>query len=315
VPPRRVLNEEVATRVADLTASGIESRTGIESRFYASPDQTTSDLAVEASLAALRAARVDADAIDLILLATSTPDHLMPATACQIQCLLAAEKATAMDLAAACTGFIYALWVGDQFLRTGDARCVLVVGAEVMSRIVDPNDRQCAPLFGDGAGAAILTASRGPYRLGRFWGKTEGDLYPLLVRGGGTAPAEHLAQAPGGRYFLRMEGRRVYRAAVAAFCEAIEQTLAVNGLDLTDIDWIVPHQANQRMYPEVAAQLGINPEKFWCNIRKFGNTVAASIPIALEDHHRQVGEIPGSRILLVGVGAGMTSGGTVLYVD
>jgi 3-oxoacyl-[acyl-carrier-protein] synthase-3 len=264
---------------------------------------------------ALERAQVDADEIDLILLATSTPDHLMPATACRVQHMLNATRAVSMDLAAACSGFIYALWVGQQFIQGGQADSVLVVGADLMSRIVDPKDRQCAMLFGDGAGAAVLTASQGPYRLGRFWAKTQGDQYSSLLRDGGTeSPLTPELLAAGG-HFLRMDGRRVFRAAVAGFCEVIEQTAAANELAVEDIDWVVPHQCNERIFAEAADKLGISLDRFWRNISRYGNTAAASVPLALEELDRKWGAIPDSRMLLASVGAGMTAGGTVLFAD
>jgi 3-oxoacyl-[acyl-carrier-protein] synthase-3 len=310
-----VSNQEIAARFEDLTADGIESRTGIRCRHYAAQGQNTSDLAVAASRAALEQAEVDPEEVDLILLATSSPDHWMPSTACRVQHMLGAKRAAAMDLAAACSGFIYSLWVGQQFIASGQANCVLVVGADIMSRIIDPHDRQCALVFGDGAGAAVLSANDGPYRLGRFWTKTMGEQYSYLLREGGTenpVSPELIAQ---GRHFLRMDGRRVFRAAVAGFCEAIEQTAALNGLGLKEVDWIVPHQANTRIFGEVAAQLQISLDLFWQNIARYGNTVAASIPLALADLQRSWGIPPGDQILLACVGAGMTAGGTVLFAE
>jgi 3-oxoacyl-[acyl-carrier-protein] synthase-3 len=169
-------------------------------------------------------------------------------------------------------------------------------------------------LFGDAAGAAVLTASEGPYRLGRFWAMTYGDQYCHLVRGGGTSSATHENGGLKGHY-LQMDGRRVFRAAVKGFCDAIEQTAILNDLAISDIDWIVPHQANVRIFAEVAARLQIPMDTFWNNIARYGNTVAASVPLALEEFHRQCGPIPGIKLLLACVGAGMTAGGTVLYVD
>jgi 3-oxoacyl-[acyl-carrier-protein] synthase-3 len=228
--------------------------------------------------------------------------------------MLGAKRAAAMDLAAACSGFIYSLWVGQQFVQSGQAQCVLVVGADVMSRIIDPHDRQCALVFGDGAGAAVLCAKDGPYRLGRFWAKTMGEQYSLLLRDGGTENPLTPQLIAERKHFLRMDGRRVFRAAVTGFSEAIEQTAALNGLGLREIDWIVPHQANCRIFAEVAAHLQIPLDLFWQNIARYGNTVAASIPLALEDLHRSWGVASG-HVLLACVGAGMTAGGTVLFAD
>jgi 3-oxoacyl-[acyl-carrier-protein] synthase-3 len=315
VPEREVSNQEIAARFDDLTADGVESRTGIRRRYYAAPGENTSDLAVAASRAALEQAEVDPRDVDLILLATSSPDHLMPATACRVQHMLGASRAAAMDLSAACSGFIYSLWVGQQFIASGQAKCVLVVGADIMSRIIDPRDRQCALVFGDGAGAAVLSAAGGPYRLGRFWAKTMGEQYSLLLREGGTENPVTLELIAEGRHFLHMDGRRVFRAAVAGFCEAIEQTAALNGVGLREVDWIVPHQSNVRIFAEVAAKLNIPLDLFWQNIARYGNTGAASIPLALADLQKSWGVPPSDRVLLACVGAGMTAGGTMLFAD
>src|SRR5262245_22523465 len=207
----------------------------------------------------------------------------MPATACRVQHMLGATRAAAMDLSAACSGFVYSLWVGQQFIASGQAKNVLVIGADIMSRIIDPGDRQCALVFGDGAGAAVLGSKGGLYRFGRFWAKTMGDQYSHLVREGGTVNPMTPELVAEGKHFLRMDGRRVFRAAVSGFCEAIEQTAAANDLALRGIDWIVPHQANSRIFAEVAAQLQIPIDLFWQNLAKYGNTVAASIPLALAD--------------------------------
>ena len=220
-----------------------------------------------------------------------------------------------MDLSAACSGFLYALWVGQQFIQTGQASCVLVIGAEVMSRIVDPTDRQCAILFGDGAGAAVLTAADGPYRLGRCWARTWGEHYSCLIRPGGTAAAERAQTEAASGSFMRMDGRRVFRAAVEGFSEAIAQTAEANGLGLEDLDWIVPHQANVRIFSQVADQLGIPLERFWLNLDEYGNTCAASVPLALADLDRERLVRPGDRLLLATVGAGITAAGAALFAE
>ena len=315
VPTRQVGNHELAARFDDLTAEGIETRTGIQQRYYAAEGQRTSELAVDASRAALERARVRPDDLDLILLATATPDQLMPATACRVQHLLGARHAAAMDVAAACSGFVYALCVGQQFIASGQARSVLVVGAEVMSRIVDPTDRQCAVLFGDGAGACVLTATEGSYRLGRFWTKTYGEHYDLLMRQGGT---DGLAAAGGletSQPFMRMDGRRVFRAAVEGFSEAIRQTAEVNDLEPAEFNWIVPHQANARIFAEVAARTQLPADRFWLNLRRYGNTGAASIPLALAELEQTIGVTPGERLAMVAVGAGLTVGGVALFAE
>jgi 3-oxoacyl-[acyl-carrier-protein] synthase-3 len=314
LPQRRVSNEEIAALLPELTAEGIRTRTGVQNRCFAAQGEKTSDLAVEAASQALRQAGVRASDVNLIVLATATPDHLMPATACRVQHRLGATRAAAFDLSAACSGFVYALWVGQQFVQNRQADCVLVIGAETMSRIVDPADRSSI-LFGDGAGAAVLRASEGRYRLGHFTAQTRGEQYDYLLREGGSEnPFSSEVLAAGG-HFLRMEGRKVFRSAVECFSEAIQQTCRANGLALEEIDWIVPHQANARIFDEVAVRLGVPLNRFWLNLAKCGNTVAASVPLALAELDQECGPIPGSRILLACVGAGMCSGGTVLYVE
>jgi len=315
LPERRVGNDELAARFDDLSADGIETRTGIRQRYYAAEGQRCSDLAVDASRAALAQAQVRPDELDLILLATASPDQLMPATACRVQHVLGARNAAAMDVAAACSGFVYTLCVGQQFIASGQARSVLVVGAEVMSRIIDPTDRQCAVLFGDGAGACVLTASDGPYRLGKFWTRTYGEHYDSLMRQGGTDRVAAAEAQQSSRPYMRMDGRRVFRAAVEGFSEAISQTAAANELVTEDFDWIVPHQANARIFAEVAARTEIPLDRFWLNLQRYGNTGAASIPLALTDLQETVGVTPGERLALVAVGAGLTVGGVALFAE
>jgi 3-oxoacyl-[acyl-carrier-protein] synthase III len=315
VPNRVVPNEEIALGLDGMTAEAINVRTGIRTRCHALPGQNTSDLAVEAGRIALERAGVDASEVDLILLATSTPDHLMPATACRVQHMLNATRAVSMDLSAACSGFVYGLWVGQQFIQAGETQCVLVIGADLMSRVVDANDRQCAMLFGDGAGAAVLTASTGRYRLGRFWGMTQGDQYSCLIRQGGTENPLTPELVAAGGHLLRMDGRRVFRAAVAGFCEVIERTAAANDFSLAEIDWVIPHQCNERIFAAVADKLGISLDRFWRNIAQYGNTAAASIPLALDNFDREHGPAADGRLMLASVGAGMTAGGVALFTE
>jgi 3-oxoacyl-[acyl-carrier-protein] synthase-3 len=315
LPDRRVSNEEIAAELSDLNSEGIRTRTGIQNRYFAAPGQNTSDLATEAARRALQQAELRPDALSLIVLATSTPDHLMPATACRVQYQLGASNAAAFDLSAACSGFVYALWVGQQFIQAGQADHVLVIGAETMSRIVDPRDRKCGILFGDGAGAAVLSASRGRYRLGRFTAQTRGEQYDLLLRDGGSENPLSADVLAARRHYLRMDGRKVFRAAVDCFSEAIRKTAEANQLPLEELDWIVPHQANARIFDEVAERLRIPISRFWLNMGTYGNTVAASVPLALEELDREQNQLPGGRILLACVGAGMCSGGAVLFSE
>lgn len=312
--PNQVLtNDDLAARFGDIDAAGIEKRTGIRRRYIAGEGQRTSDLAVAAARNALEQSGTSPGALELIVVATVSPDQLMPATACRVQHALGASRAAAFDLAAACSGFVYGLWVGQQFIESGQASAVLVIGAETASRIIDPHDAGCAMLFGDAAGAAVLTAADGPYRLGRFVAATHGEQYAHLIREGGSEKplSPELLAARG--QFVQMDGRRVFRAAVEGFSQTIVDAAEANELELGEIDWIVPHQANVRIFGEVAQRLKLPLEKFWLNLAEHGNTVAASVPVALEELHREQGAVPGSKLLLAAVGAGMCSGGTVLF--
>lgn len=315
LPERQVSNDEIASRLPGMTAEGIYTRTGVQGRFFAAPGETTSTLALEASRQALHRAGVAAEDVELIVLATASPDHLMPATACRVQRALGATRAAAFDLSAACSGFVYALWVGQQFVQAGQARCVLVIGAETMSRIVNPADPKCGLLFGDGAGAAVLTAAHGPYRLGRFTAATHGEHYEALVREGGSANPLGPELWAAGRHFMQMDGRKVFRSAVESFSESIRRTAAMNEVSLHALDWIVPHQANVRIFDEVAARLELPRDRFWLNLDRYGNTGAASVPLALAELDHECGPLPGGRILLTCVGAGMCAGGTLLFVE
>ena len=310
LPPRRITNEDLA---ADLAQRGIETsnewiveRTGIEARHFADPGVTSSELACEASKKALEAAGVAASDIDLIIVATSTPDMVFPSTACILQNKLGANGCPAFDVQAVCSGFVYALTVADSMIKAGAARRALVVGAEVFSRILDFNDRTTCVLFGDGAGAVVLEASEEPGILAAELhadGSHVGILcVPGNVSGGGVL----------GDPFVKMDGQAVFKLAVGLLDKAARATLEKSGLTDADIDWLIPHQANIRIMQSTARKLKLPMDKVIVTVGQHGNTSAASIPLAL-DHGVRSGQVkPGQTVLLEGVGGGFTWGAVLL---
>ncbi|GAB4364611.1 MAG: ketoacyl-ACP synthase III [Spirochaetales bacterium] len=320
VPSKRVSNDDLA-RLVDTSDEWIYSHTGIKNRHIAAENEATSDLAVEAARKALEKANCPASEVDLILVATATPDYLgFPSTACIVQDRLGATNAGAMDIVAACTGFIYGIETARAFVETGTYRNVLVIGAETLSKITDWKDRNTCVLFGDGAGAALVSAldptqaGSAPRGILAGYLASDGKDAEVLLRptGGsripfipGTTPPEDLC--------IRMNGRRVYTFAVNVLGKTIETLLEKTGLSLQDIRYIVPHQANVRIIEACVKRLDIPLEKFFVNIEEFANTSAASIPIALTDMEKQGLLHPGDLILTVGFGGGLTYGGNILY--
>jgi len=301
LPPRVVTNEEFAQRLA-TSDEWIRERTGIAQRHIADESQASSDLAAAASLAAMQAAGVEAGDIDLIIVATSTPDFVFPSTACLLQAKLGVVGCAAFDLQAVCSGFVYALSAADKFIKSGQHKCALVVGAEVFSRILDWNDRGTCVLFGDGAGAVVLQASDVPgihSSVLRADGRHAGILsVPGNVSGGKII----------GSPFLQMAGNQVFKFAVKVLDEVGRETLAAAGAGIEDIDWLIPHQANVRILDATARKLGLPPEKVVVTVDHHGNTSAASIPLALDEYVRAGKIRPGHRLLMEGVGGGFTWG-------
>ena len=310
LPPRRVTNADL---VAELAARGIETshdwiveRTGIQARHFAAPDVACSDMALDASRHALQAAGLDAQDIDLIIVATSTPDMVFPSTACILQNKLGAIGCPAFDVQAVCSGFVYALTVADAMIRAGTARRALVVGSEIFSRLLDFNDRTTCVLFGDGAGAVVLEASDEPGILSTDLhadGRHVGILcVPGHVSGGQVT----------GLPLLTMDGRAVFKLAVGVLESTARATLDKAGLTEADIDWLVPHQANIRIMHGTARKLKLPLDKMVVTVDQHGNTSAASIPLAL-DYAVRAGQItPGQTVLLEGVGGGFTWGAVLL---
>lgn len=310
LPPRRVTNADL---VAELAGRGIETsndwiveRTGIRARHFAAPDVACSDMALEASRHALQAAGLAAQDIDLIIVATSTPDMVFPSTACILQNKLGAIGCPAFDVQAVCSGFVYALTVADAMIRAGTAKRALVVGSEIFSRLLDFNDRTTCVLFGDGAGAVVLEASDEPGILSTDLhadGRHVGILcVPGHVSGGQTT----------GHPLLTMDGPAVFKLAVGVLESAARAALDKAGLTEADIDWLVPHQANIRIMQGTARKLRLPMDKVVVTVDQHGNTSAASIPLAL-DHAVRSGQIvQGETVLLEGVGGGFTWGAVLL---
>jgi len=305
--PEKILTNFDLEKMVDTTNQWIVERTGIRERHIKEPHQNTSDFCVAAALQALDEADMKASDLDLILLATVTGDMRFPATSIFVQARLGADNAAAMDLSAACSGFIFGLIIADAMISSGKYRNALVIGAESMTHMTDWSDRNTCVLFGDGAGAAIVTPSDGNRGLlGSYMG-SDGNLAGLLCApGGGTAaPLTHELLDQGGHY-LKMAGREVFLHAVKAMSDSAQRALDDAGLSADDVDLLIPHQANIRIMDATAKRLGIPREKVFVNIDRYGNTSAASIPIALNEARRDGSIKPGSICLMVVFGGGFT---------
>jgi len=305
LPPRAMDNDELARRL-DTSDAWIRERTGIARRHIADETQTSSDLALEASRSALKAANLKPEDIDLIVVATSTPDYIFPSTACLLQAKLGIKGCAAFDVQAVCTGFIYALATADGFIKGGTATKALVVGAEVFSRILDWSDRGTCVLFGDGAGAVVLVAGSKPgIHATRL--HADGSQVELLSVPGNVARGKVV-----GSPFLQMNGQGVFKFAVRVLEESARETVAAAGMRLAEIDWLIPHQANVRILEATARKLEIPREKLVVTVDHHGNTSAASVPLALDEFVRAGRIRPGHRLLLQGVGGGFTWGSVLL---
>ena len=305
LPPKVVTNADLA-RQMDTSDEWIRTRTGIRQRHIAEPSQTSSDLAVEASRAALAAARIPPQEIDLIIVATSTPDYIFPSTACIMQAKLGIKGCAAFDIQAVCSGFVYALAIADKLIRSGQHRCALIVGAEVYSRILDWKDRGTAVLFGDGAGAVILRADSKP---GIMASALHADgAYAGILSVPGNVCGGKIVGSP----FLQMDGQAVFKFAVKVLDEVARETLAMCGLTPADVDWLIPHQANVRILEATARKLGIDLQKLIVTVDRHGNTSAASVPLALDVAIRDGRIKPGHKIMLQGVGGGFTWGASLV---
>jgi 3-oxoacyl-[acyl-carrier-protein] synthase III len=310
--PDRVLSNADLERMVETSDEWIVERTGIRERRIAAPGEACSDLGVKAAERALMAAQVDPSDLDLILVATCTGDSPLPATACLLQHRLGAVKAAACDLSAACTGFIYAVAVADGFIRSG-SRNVLVVGSEVMSMLMDWTDRGTCILFGDGAGAVVLGPASGERGILSSHLHSDGNLWDFIcVPGGGARIPPSEKTLADGLQFLKMRGNETFKVAVRTMEEVAREALAKNHFTVDDLALYIPHQANVRIIKAVASRLGLPMEKVMLNMDRYGNTSAASIPLALDEAVRQGRIREGDLILLEAFGSGLTWGSTLL---
>jgi 3-oxoacyl-[acyl-carrier-protein] synthase-3 len=311
--PERVLTNEQLTQMIDTSDEWIMSRTGIKERRIASKSDTTASLAARAAIRALRRSSIEARDVDLIIVATSSPEHIFPATACLVQDRIGADNAGAFDLSAACTGFIYGLNMAAQAIRTGSIQNAIVIGSETLSRLVDWNDRGTCILFGDGAGAFVLEARETPGGISKCVMRSDGSGGELLeLPAGGSRIPTSQATLDKGLHYIHMNGREVFRFATRVMASATKEAVEASGLSLDDINLIVPHQANLRIIEAAARGLRMPMDRFYVNLQHYGNTSTASIPLAvceaLEDDRIQ----PGDHIVLVGFGAGLTWGAMTL---
>ena len=306
LPGQPVTNNDLVQRGVDTNDEWIVTRTGIKSRHLAEPDTTSSELALEASRRALASAGIEAAELELIIVATSTPDYIFPSTACLLQSKLGNVGAMAFDIQAVCAGFVYALSIGEKFIRSGSHKRVLVVGAETFSRILDWEDRATCVLFGDGAGAVVLEASEKPGILATAT-HADGSFNDIL-----SVPGSIRNGKVTGDPFLRMDGQAVFKFAVRVLSEVAKESCDLAGVAPGEIDWLVPHQANIRIIESTAKKLGLSMDKVIVTVDRHGNTSAASIPLALDAAIRDGRIQRGHRVMLEGVGGGFTWGAVLL---
>lgn len=304
--PEKILTNHDLERMVDTSDEWIRSRTGIAQRHIAADGETASDMALNASREAMKASGVSAGQIDLIIVATTTPDVIFPSTACILQDKLGVKDCPAFDVQAVCSGFIYALTTADMFIRAGKCRTALVVGTEVYSRILDWSDRSTCVLFGDGAGAVVLAASDRPGIISSHL-HADGSYNNIL-----SAPGSLCGGKAQGRPFVMMEGNTVFKFAVKVLEDVVHEALAENNMEVSDLDWLIPHQANIRIIISTAKKLGMPMEKVVTTLEKHGNTSAASIPLALDVAVRDGRIKSGQNVLLEGVGGGFTWGAVLL---
>lgn len=305
LPAKTVTNYDLE-KMVDTTHDWIFSRTGISERHVAAENEMSSDLALQASSRALEAAGLAASDIDLIIVATTTPDHIFPSTACVLQDKLGNKNAIAFDVQAVCSGFIYALNTADLYIRDGQAKNVLVVGTEVLSRILNWDDRTTCVLFGDGAGAVVLQRSETP---GILSAKLHADGSQRCML---SAPGQIRNGKVDGEAFIKMDGQGVFKFAVKSLSDVAEEVLAANKMQGTDIDWMIPHQANIRIIESTAKKLGLGLDKVVLTVATHGNTSAASIPLALDTAVRDGRIKPGQHLLMEAVGGGFTWGAALI---
>jgi len=305
LPARIVTNDELAGKL-DTSDAWIRERTGIRQRHIAEASQASSDLALEASRRALDVAGVKAADIDLVIVATSTPDYIFPSTACLLQAKLGVKGCAAFDLQAVCSGFVYGLATADNFIRAGTHKRALVVGAEVFSRILDWNDRATAVLFGDGAGAVVLAAGEQPGVHASVL-HADGSQVGILSVPGNVCGGKII-----GSPFLQMQGKEVFKLAVKVLDESAREVVATAGMKLEDIDWLIPHQANVRILEATAKRMGLPRERLVVTVDHHANTSAASVPLALDEYVRAGKIKTGQKVMMQGVGGGFTWGASLV---
>jgi len=307
--PEKVLTNHDLEEMVDTSDEWIVDRTGIHKRHIAADDETTCDLAEQAARRAMSAAGKETHDIDLIIVATTTPDQVFPSTACLLQQRLGIHGCAAFDVQAVCTGFVYALGIADNFIRTGSARCALVVGAETLSRIIDWSDRDTCVLFGDGAGAAVVEASSEPGIISSHL-HADGKYASLLQVPVGISSG--LAQLADTGAFVEMRGNEVFKMAVTTLGRIVDETLDHNGMNKSDIDWLIPHQANIRIIKATARKLRMPMDHVVVTVDEHGNTSAASVPLALDEAVRDGRIKRGETLLLEAFGGGFTWGSVLL---
>jgi len=311
--PDKVLTNAELEKMVDTSDEWITTRTGIKARRIAAENEFTSDMAAKAAMRAMEKGHITADQIDLIIVATITPDMPFPATACLVQHKIGARRAAAFDVEAACSGFIYALEIGQQFIMSRTYETVLVIGAEKLSSIVDWKDRNTCVLFGDGAGAAILQHRPDAHGLLTACMGAEGDKAELLcMPGGGSRCPATVESVTSGLHHLRMDGKETFKSAVTAMYTAGQEALRRCEIDITHIKCVIPHQANRRIIDAVTERLGVKPDQVFVNLDKYGNTSAASVAIALDEAVQQKRIQRGDLVLMVVFGAGLTCGAAVI---
>ncbi len=310
VPKKKLTNEDLE-KMVNTSDEWITSRTGIKERRMAGSDESTAELAAKAAKIALKDAKVEVDKIELIIVATLTPNHLMPSTATIVQHKLKAKNAVAFDIAAACTGFVYAITVAHQMLATGLYKNALVIGAETMTKFVDFTDRNTCILFGDGAGAVFLKSCKAGGGILGTYIKSNGNNF-ITIPAGGSAQPPSKETVRRNQHYITMDGKEVYKFAVRVVPDAVVQILKKCKLKADDIDKVIFHQANVRIIDAVCAKLKIDPAKSYINLHRYGNTSAASIPIALCEAVNEKVIKKGDIVLLVGFGAGMTWGSALI---
>ena len=303
--PERVLTNNDLTKIVDTSDKWIIERTGIRQRHIAAENETTADIAYQSSLRALKSADTSVKDIDLIVLATTTPDNTFPSTATKVQAMLGMKHGAAFDIQAVCSGFIYALAVGDNFIKAGQAERVLVIGAETFSRLLDWKNRETCVLFGDGGGAVILSKEKGDKGILSTHLHSDGRYGDLLYADGGPSTTQSVG-------LVKMSGKEVFRHAVVNLATVVDEALAANSCKRSDIDWLVPHQANLRILSNTARKLGLSEDQVVITVQHHANTSAASIPLALDEAVRDGRIKEGHLILMEAMGGGFTWGAALV---